>query len=460
MKKNNQAVFYTAAITALSIIIFQAYWAYNAYLSARNNLYEKTLQALEKSIDAYQVNAMNTLLPRSLGDSVPYLSVLQVMQSGTGHPVALDPRSVAGHKAPYQLQFTPYNIAPQYVSEARRLIARAAATLSPRPVTLPAIDSLFKQQLARQGITLHFALALLPAGTPAAKGDIATAITSGAASYVVTAHASNTWQYVLRESSAPIGISFILILLTAGSLWFMGSIIRSQEKIARLKTEFVNNITHELRTPIAILKSANEALYQFGESDNPEKTRRYLKISAGILNNLDKNVDRLLDVARYEDGRMPVKLVEVRPADIINSVIESLPPHAAQTLTFHSGLGTATVLTDPHIIETAAFNLIDNARKYSGDGATIQVALLRSATENSWQLVVSDNGPGIDAAHLPLIFDKFFRVPTGDLHEIKGYGIGLSHVKQLIALLQGNITVKSKPGKGTTFTINIPFRHE
>lgn len=460
MKKNNRAVFYTASITALSIIIFQAYWAYNAYLTTRNNLNGKALQALEKSIDTYQVNAMNNLLPPSLGDSVPYLSVLQVMQSDTGHPVPLDPRSATGHKAPYKLQFTPYNIAPQYVSEARRLIARAAATLSPQPVKLPVIDSLFKQELARYGITLHFALALLPAGTLPAKGDIATTITSGPASYLVTAHASNTWQYVLRESSAPIGISFILVLLTAGSLWFMGSIIRSQEKIARLKTEFVNNITHELRTPISILKSANEALYQFGESGNPEKTARYLKISAGILDTLDKNVDRLLDVARYEDGRMPVKLVKVRPADIVSSVIESLPPRETQTLTFHSDLGTTAVLTDPYIIETAAFNLIDNARKYSGDGATIRVMLVSAATENNWQLVVSDNGPGIDAAHMPLIFDKFFRVPTGDLHEIKGYGIGLSHVKQLIALLQGNITVKSKPGKGATFTINIPFRHE
>ena len=147
------------------------------------------------------------------------------------------------------------------------------------------------------------------------------------------------------------------------------------------------------------------------------------------------------------------------PVDVValaGSVVQRLDPEGKIGIGLQSSLENVVVVTDPYIIETVLTNLIDNAIKYSGGAGAGEVLVRFDGDGSAWQLRVRDRGQGIASEHLPFIFDKFYRVPAGDLHEVKGYGIGLSYVQQLVTTLGGRIGVKSAPGQGTEFTIQFP----
>ncbi len=158
----------------------------------------------------------------------------------------------------------------------------------------------------------------------------------------------------------------------------------------------------------------------------------------------------------YEQGNRKPELKPVEINGLIENLISRLDPGNQFGIRFESGLAPSEVITDSYIIETVLSNLIDNALKYSNVKPKI---LIRTDKDGEgWQIQVRDEGQGIASEHLPFIFDKFYRVPAGNLHEVKGYGIGLSYVKQLVATLGGRISVKSALDKGTEFTIQFP-RH-
>lgn len=235
----------------------------------------------------------------------------------------------------------------------------------------------------------------------------------------------------------------------------MGLIIYRQKQLDLKKNNFISNITHELRTPISILKSTNEALLQFGEAANPEKTNRYLKINADVLNKLDYNIDRLLDITRYELGVKYVNLTHVNIDELVRSIVEKFCVNDHNQITISTELENETILTDKDMIDGILTNLIDNALKYSSNTPEIMVKVLSSS--KYWQLEVQDKGKGISEENLPLIFDKFYRITSGYLHDVKGYGIGLSYVKELVSLLSGEIIVNSRLEFGTTFIIKFPL---
>jgi two-component system phosphate regulon sensor histidine kinase PhoR len=264
----------------------------------------------------------------------------------------------------------------------------------------------------------------------------------------------NKDRVLLAQNIVPAIISLVLIILSAGSLCYMWIIIRRQMQLDHIKNDFISNITHELRTPISILKSTHEALFRYGGIAEPEKAERYLKINTDILEKLDHNVDRILDITRYESGDKPAKPDWVDIDDLIAGVMERFSLDADRPIVFLSPSGLADVYTDRYIIDTIISNLVDNAIKYGGKH--VKVTITARSAGSGWQLIVLDNGGGIDQRYLPFIFEKFYRVPSGNLHEVKGYGLGLSYVKQLVISLNGTISVRSKINSGTIFTIQFP----
>ena len=221
-----------------------------------------------------------------------------------------------------------------------------------------------------------------------------------------------------------------------------------------MKNDFFNNITHELRTPISILKTANDALYRYGQAADPEKTRRYLKINAEILEKLDHNVDRILEITQYEQGTRLAKEEPVNLDKLIGEVIARFSGSEAVSVQYAYELNKEIVVTDKYVVDTVLSNLLDNSIKYADKAVMIEIAV--TPLSKGWQIEVKDNGNGIPDMHLPYIFDKFYRVQDGDLHTVKGYGLGLSYVKQLVTAVKGEISVKSKEGAGAIFTIKFP----
>nr|WP_249665413.1 HAMP domain-containing sensor histidine kinase [Mucilaginibacter sp. Bleaf8] len=235
----------------------------------------------------------------------------------------------------------------------------------------------------------------------------------------------------------------------------MGVIIRRQLKLDRLKNDFISNITHELRTPLTILRSTNEAIARFNVATDPEKLARYTGINADIINKLDGHVERIMDISMIDRD---LNTKETQAVDL-NTLLENLFRHFQAiennqiTLNFRGP--KQLVNTDPYKLETILSNLLDNALKYAGPEASIFLEAVIG--HRSWQLIVSDTGVGISAEDLPYIFDRFFRVNNGDLHDVKGYGLGLSQVKSMVEALNGNIKANSKIGRGTTFIITFPL---
>nr|WP_290427195.1 HAMP domain-containing sensor histidine kinase [Mucilaginibacter aquariorum] len=234
----------------------------------------------------------------------------------------------------------------------------------------------------------------------------------------------------------------------------MGVIIRRQLKLDRLKNDFISNITHELRTPLTILRSSNEAIARFGVAGNPEKLARYTGINADIIDKLEGEVERIMDISMIDRKFSIKEMKQVDLNQLLENLIRRFDLISNKPILLTIPNRPIQVNTDPYKIETILNNLLDNAKKYAGDEARISVEAVIS--HSGWQLLVSDNGHGISTDNLLYIFDKYYRVENGDLHDVKGYGLGLSHVKGLVESLNGKIIAKSKIGHGTTFTITFP----
>ncbi len=439
MKGRFTLVFALAVLAVAGILLFQLYWVYNSYRTEQRNFDDKIAVILQKSLDVYAAQAV--AMPQTLKENEPYL---QVMQSYDEDSMKAD----TGKRVFRNVMLKPLQVPPDNLGAVRGMIARLSMQAFNKPIQLAVLDTIFRRELRKSGVELSFRLEI--------KNGQATpeAIFPGKR------------QYLFRRTVVPALVSVLLVLLSVGSLFYMGTIIRGLVKLDGSKNAFINNIAHELRTPIAILKSTHEALYTFKGDADPAKLRRYLEINSDVLDRLDTNVDRLLDSINYEQGNRKPSLEPVELTALTGKVIRRLDPEGKIGIELESGLENAEVVTDPYIIETVLTNLIDNAIKYSGDrrvaggdgGAVGSVLVRIDGGAAGWQLRVRDQGQGIASEHLPFIFDKFYRVPAGDLHEVKGYGIGLSYVQQLVTTLGGRISVKSAPGQGTEFTIQFP-RH-
>ena len=260
--------------------------------------------------------------------------------------------------------------------------------------------------------------------------------------------------YLLRRMGWLLGSSVFLLLLTTGSFLFMLNTILRQKKLSEVKNDFINNMTHELKTPIATVTAAVEALQHFGALNDPEKTQTYLAISHNNLQRLSDLVEKVLNVALEEKRELTVRPEPINLHDIVHELVASHQLKATKSVTFQVNMpADTTVIVDRVHIGNALNNLIDNAINYSRDRVTIQLTF--QETETGWQLAVIDDGIGIARMYQSAIFDRFFRVPTGDLHPVKGFGLGLAYVRQVVERHGGRVSLQSEPGKGSAFLLKF-----
>ncbi|GAB4044501.1 hypothetical protein GCM10028774_64100 [Spirosoma jeollabukense] len=258
--------------------------------------------------------------------------------------------------------------------------------------------------------------------------------------------------YLLRRMGWLLGGSVVLILLTTGSFLFMLSTILRQKKLSEVKNDFINNMTHELKTPIATVTAAVEALQHFGALDNPRKTQTYLAISRNNLQRLADLVEKVLNQAVEEKRELSLHPEPINLNDIVADLVTSHQLKAPKPITFQVNIPAHTLVSVDRVhFGNALNNLIDNAINYSSDRVTIQLTFLKNVA--GWQLSVTDNGIGIARTYQSAIFERFFRVPTGDLHPVKGFGLGLSYVRQVVERHGGRILLRSEPGKGSEFRL-------
>lgn len=276
--------------------------------------------------------------------------------------------------------------------------------------------------------------------------------------YAYQARFEDTNMYVLSKMQMQIGGSLLVLLLVAGSFIVLYRNLLAQQRLAEIKNDFISNITHELKTPIATVGVAIEALRNFNAIQSPERTKEYLDISAAELQRLSLLVDKVLKLSMFEKQQIELNK---EPFDLKELMNENLKIMKLQfdkqkaNVVFTSSDHSFMLEADKLHITSVIYNLLDNALKYSKSNAQIKVNL-EMADPRTMVLRVSDNGVGIAPQYQGKIFDKFFRVPTGDKHNIKGYGLGLSYVAEVIKSHHGSISVESEPEKGSTFTVRLP----
>ncbi len=276
--------------------------------------------------------------------------------------------------------------------------------------------------------------------------------------YAYQAHFSCVQQYILGKMRMQIGGSVVLLLLVLVSFIIMYRNILAQQKLANIKNDFIGNITHELKTPIATVSVAIEALRNFNAIRSPEKTKEYLDISAAELQRLGLLVDKVLKLSMFENKKVELKKEQFDMKVLIEETLATmrlqLEKQNAQ-VSFTTEGSSFLIEADKLHITSVIYNLLDNALKYSAGIPVIQIAL-KAVQENILELKVSDNGVGIAHQYQQKVFDKFFRVPMGNQHNIKGYGLGLSYVAEIVKQHMGYIYVESTLGKGSAFIVKLP----
>lgn len=263
-------------------------------------------------------------------------------------------------------------------------------------------------------------------------------------------------QYILMKMMWTLIGSFLLLVLTTICFIYMLRTILKQKKLSEVKNDFINNMTHELKTPIATVSAAVEAMQNFNALNDQRKTQTYLDISKQELQRLSDLVEKVLHIAAEEKEEIELFKEETDLPEVIDSIITNHQLKTNRTVQFRYDnlLGDQLVYVDRTHLSNTVNNLVDNAIKYSGEYPVVHIV---SAIENGKLVIrVKDNGIGIPRMYQENIFDTFFRVPTGNLHNVKGFGLGLSYVKKVVDLHGGSITVSSEPDKGSEFILQIP----
>lgn len=256
----------------------------------------------------------------------------------------------------------------------------------------------------------------------------------------------------------PISISgfFTLIVLLTFSITLI-TIIR-QKKLADMKADFINNMTHELKTPIATINLATDSIDNPKVVGKPETIKYFTSVIREENTRMNKLVESVLQTARLERKTLKLNLKQVDLKGLISKIAKQMSVLVANKGgVVHTNLPETPVemIADENLMENIIFNLIDNALKYCNHAPLIVITL--KVLPGGVSISVEDNGIGISRSDQQKVFEKFYRVPQGDVHNVKGFGLGLSNVKEITELHNGMVQLKSEPGKGSTFTLYFPF---
>ncbi|KPQ18047.1 MAG: two component signal transduction system OmpR family histidine kinase [Algoriphagus marincola HL-49] len=264
-------------------------------------------------------------------------------------------------------------------------------------------------------------------------------------------------KHVLRQLWIPLASSILFIGVIIWCFIYAIRVIFKQKALSDIKNDFINNMTHEFKTPLATVSLAVEALQDPELSSQDRFRDRYLGIIKDENKRLVSQVENVLQAAALEKQDFKLKLEEVNISELLGDAVDHFSLQIEKRsgeLTFENELEHPILLADKFHIAHIFNNLLDNANKYSPEKPEISV----KAWEDKDQIFVSiqDQGIGMSKDALRKIFDKFYRVPTGNVHDVKGFGLGLSYVKTMLEAHKGGINVQSEIGKGSTFIINLP----
>ena len=263
------------------------------------------------------------------------------------------------------------------------------------------------------------------------------------------------WASVYKTLLAAIAFTAIILFCFGYTV----SVIIRQKKLGLMKNDFINNMTHEFKTPIATISLAADSISSPKVMGDPERIQRFAGIIKQENKRMNKQVEKVLQMALLDKKDYSLKLTAVNLHEVIEQAVDNICLQVEP----RGGKATADLRATEPIIEADLThisniinNLLDNANKYSPEAPVIHVSTENTAS--GVRVSIADQGMGMTKEARKHIFDKFYRVHTGNRHDVKGFGLGLSYVKAMMMAHDGNIDVRSEPGKGSTFILHFPFR--
>jgi len=343
-----------------------------------------------------------------------------------------------------------------------------------KKITVGLIDTLLKQEFANKGIKIDYEFGVYSPDRSKLvlektgkyheellfKGLMYPLFTGGAIATrdLLFIYFPSQSRYNLQSLWIMMLVSMLLVLVIIAAFTYSVFTIIRQRKLSELKNDFINNMTHEFKTPISTISLACQALSDKDIPRSNEMYADYIHIIGDENHRLGEMAEKILQTAILEKGSL-----HLRPEAIdMHMLIEDAIHKIAIQIEIRDGVLTQSLKAEHPLIKAdkvhlsnVIFNLLDNANKYSPRKPQIMVST--ADADNGIYISVHDKGMGISKANLKRIFEKLYRVPTGDVHNVKGFGLGLSYVKFIVEKHGGSISVESEPGKGSTFTMFLPF---
>ncbi len=261
--------------------------------------------------------------------------------------------------------------------------------------------------------------------------------------------------YMLKNQWLPILFTVILFLAVLFFAYATFEILR-QKKLSDLQKDFINNMTHEFKTPLSSIRISSEVFLQHQQIQQDQRLIRYARIISDQANRLNDQVERVLQIAGLQHGKIKLHLQPTDLRQVVREMIDQLKSRmekdGAIIKSFFKG-EDFLLQADRHHLSNMLYNLTDNALKYSREPA--RVTIEASESGEHIKLAIIDQGIGIDRVFLPRLDQQFFRVPTGNVHNTKGFGLGLHYVRQMVRAHGWEMSIESEPGKGTTVILGI-----
>ncbi len=500
--KKQHWTLYSITATIVLTIAVQLYWNYNNYLDNKQRVKNEIQSSLDTAIDEYytdlsksnfftiidydSINSKSSFLKDFWNEDINSskskvsISSIKISSDYSGDedvstiPKILDSIFITDT---IEFQFNDKKVtsktSTKYQSEIKRFkinsdslkflkgIQSVAIALNNDEINFTRLDSIFTNQLSKKGIKTPHYLVLLEKdikvrGSNKAE-DIELSLFSNSKSTFLRPNQNLRAYYedptieALKKSSTGILLSLLLSLSVIFCLIYLLKIISTQKELAEIKNDLINNITHEFKTPIATISTAIEAIESFNVTDNKEKTKQYAAISAFQLKKLHQMVEKLLETATLDSESLLLQKEPTNIVDLIAKITKKFELLTKKNINFTTNIDSKILKIDRFHFENAISNLVDNAIKYGGDSIEVTLNSVLNVTEIS----VADNGKGIDKSQQERIFDKFYRVPKGNTHDVKGFGIGLYYTQKIIEKHNGSINVSSS-FDNTIFKLQIP----
>lgn len=278
--------------------------------------------------------------------------------------------------------------------------------------------------------------------------------------YFLSIDFPNEKNYLMKQAFLPLSASGLLMLIVIGCFAYAIMVILRQKKISEIKNDFINNMTHEFKTPIATVSLATEALQDDDIKSNKAIIDRYVQVIRDENKRLGMQVEKVLQIASLDKKDFRLKFETADVHDVIQKALINITIMVEKrggSISSQLLASNSEIEADKVHLTNIIYNLLDNANKYSPDVPEIHI---RTESISTGVIIkISDKGIGMSKEATQKIFDKFYRVSTGNVHDIKGFGLGLSYVKNIVEMHQGSVSVKSELGKGSTFKVFLPFTH-